>query len=147
MKHRAKMIGKWFVGFPFLMVYVGLWAMPGSFWFDPGLQVVSRGPDGMMVAQERVIRWDFLGEYHVIIRHASDLFPVCEGEGGPFTYRQNDGSTPSTMSLEDWAGGRCGDLPPGRYVMQTTWTVLRPLWGLLPRKFVSVDSDIFEVTE
>lgn len=120
---------------------------PASLWFDPGLQTVAQEDGGVIVTQDRVIHSDFLGEYHVIVRETVGLRPVCEGMGGPFTYRENDGAIPAVQPIDKWAGGSCGDLPPGDYIMETCWTVVRPYFGIVPPKTVCVTSSPFEVTE
>ena len=50
---------------------------------------------------------------------------------------------PRGLTLGRWTGGVCHPLVPGRYIMNTTWTILLP--GL-PDRVVSVDSNVFEVT-
>lgn len=144
----ARTLNRWWLVWPVIGIYAALAAIPAWVWYTPGVQIVSRDSGGVLtVTQERRINFFFLGAYSVIVRSANGLDPVCDGVGGPFTYLKNNGDKPASMPLSDWAGGGCADLPPGNYIMETCWTVLRPLWGALPPKTVCVRSDVFEVPE
>ena len=95
------------------------------------------------VAFNSRVKRDFLGSYSVTIRNTEGSV-VCESHSGVFTYRSRVAiGARRVESLEWWAPG-CGDLEPGTYTMDTTWTIHRG-WRILPNQHVTITSNEFKV--
>lgn len=132
---------------PVLAAYTALWLAPASLWFNPTSLIVSI-PEGSAEPQAllaRDIRFGFHGAYTVDVRSADTNAFAC-GRSGSHHYKGGLTGT-YTMGLVDFAGGdqRCAALPDGVYYTEACWTVLAPLWGILPRKTVCITSNPFRV--
>ena len=147
----------------FAAIYGLASAVPLSwFWFDPGQPTFKdavAGGDPELVFSRQIKR-NALMHYSVIIRDAADDDIDCEGTGGPFEYRKNQG--PLIGKTLGWwvpSDPRCSRLPVGAYYGSVTWTAVRPLADLLPEvlqgplgwilppKTVSRDIPLFNITE
>jgi len=86
--------------------------------------------------------------YQVVIRDIQTGVGVCDPRSNPFTYVPH-AKLPAVIDLVWWTGGdtRCWPRTPGVYVMETCWTIVAPLWGLLPKKIVCRESNPFTVFE
>ena len=151
-------------GIIFLMViYSVCVAVPPSvFWFIPGIPVFSDAVQGDQVplAYEREIKRNSRIKYAVVIRQPGIAIPVCDATGGPFPYLTSIGPVVD-HDLAWWTNNNpdCNNLSPGRYWVETTWTVVYPLGDLLPvwldpflgwiipSKDVSRISPLFNITE
>ena len=151
MHRRAfRFLDHWWVLSPIVAIYVVLWALPASVWFNSRSVTISDAPLGAapLVLEDRQIRFSFYGHYLTTTRNARthDATP-CKAESD-FPYRGGlDGQR--TMSLTEWSDGEiaCAMLPPDSYYTQTCRTVLYPLWGILPAKTTCNTSNIFKVTQ
>lgn len=145
--HRT--INRWWVFYPLLGLYLVLWALPASVWFDSRSINVSDATEGAAptVVEDRAIRFSFLGEYATTTRNVltNEVAGGCTG-ADRLRYRGGlDGV--QTRSLVEWTDGKegCASLAPGTYYTETCRTVLYPLWGILPRKTTCATSNIFTV--
>ena len=130
-----------------LIAWVGLSALPlPVFWFAPERLFIEDGATDKppLVLFERRILRDVLMEYAVTVRSAPDFAVYCEARGGPFWYRKTAQYPEEPPNLEWWAPG-CGSLPPGRYIVDTSWTAGDRWWGILKARSVSVTSNVFVV--
>jgi hypothetical protein len=50
---------------------------------------------------------------------------------------------PEILTLGWWTDGKCVTLPPGSYIVNSTWNIHGT--GLLPNKAVTATSNIFEI--
>lgn len=132
---------------PILAAYVALWLAPATVWYQPhSLQVAQATPGAVpAVALDRHIRHGFLGAYTVDVRDFETGNLVC-GKGGSHRYRAGQSGV-KQYDLPAFAGddAKCADLPPDTYTVETCWTVLYPLWGVLPPKTVCIRSNPFKV--
>ena len=142
-------INRWWVFFPLLGLYLVLWALPASVWFDSRSINVSDATEGAAptVVENRAILFSFLGEYATTTRNVltNEVAGGCTG-ADRLRYRGGlDGV--QTRSLVEWTDGKvaCASLAPGTYYTETCRTVLYPLWGILPRKTTCATSNIFTV--
>lgn len=140
----------WWVFLPLVVVYVGLWAMPASVWFDSRSIAISDAKVGEapIVLEDRRIRFSFYGRYKTVTKDATTHFDTrCEAEAD-FPYRGGLDGTRS-MSLVDWTNedDDCASIPPGTYYTETCRTVLYPMWGILPSKKTCSTSNIFRIGE
>ena len=129
------------------IVWTGAFALPASLWFDAGQLTVKewRGEETEILFSGGPVG-NFAGSYSVIIEDATTQAIVAEDRSAVFQY-QTGRARPPHIDLAWWAPG-LPDLPPGAYVMETCWTIHRPL-GFFPvtNKTTCVTSNIFEVTE
>lgn len=132
---------------PLLLAYTAMWLAPATVWYQPeSLIISSEGGAEPQVLMTRKIRFSFDGSYTVDVRSAETNAYAC-GRGGQHRYKGGlDGSY--SIGLVDFAGGdaKCASLPEGVYYAEACWTVLAPLWGILPRKTVCISSNPFRVT-
>ena len=142
-------INRWWVFFPLLGLYLVLWALPASVWFDSRSINVSDATEGAAptVVENRAILFSFLGEYATTTRNVltNEVAGGCTG-ADRLRYRAGlDGV--QTRSLVEWTDGAadCARLGAGQYYTETCRTVLYPLFGILPPKTVCVTSNIFTV--
>ena len=144
-----------------LFVYLPLALLtPIVGWYRPGQPVFSDSTVGTVpeVSYYREIVVDSFISYSVIVRNSEDEI-MCDAVGGPFQYKAQVGML-SGKTLVDWAPSdpRCTHLPVGEYVVETTWTVTRPLGdylpegflrdvfgGILPPKYVTRVSPVFHI--
>lgn len=134
-KRRAMRIIDW-TSF-FLVAWSLLSLTPLSWWgYSVGAVIVDASSQPAIVQSVRHIRRDITMRYSVVVRDAHTFSVVCEGGGGPFLYRAQPSGN-AFFSIVDWAGGdqKCGDLPPGKYTMDTTWQHYTPLPFVSPRTF------------
>ena len=153
---------EWWIIF-WMFIYSACVAVPPSaFWFKPGIPVFSDAMEGdpVPLAYEREIKRDTRIKYAVVLRRPGTTIPVCDDEGGPFTYRANIGPVVD-RDLAWWTQNNpdCNNLKPGSYWIETTWTIVYPLGDLLPvwldpflgwiipSKDVSRISPLFNITE
>jgi len=115
--------------------YLTLAALPTSaFWYDPGEVRIIDTAQGSAPKVEffRHIKRPTSISYSTVTRNERNDI-VCEGRGGPFTYKPGRGIL-SGKDLVWWSAGdeRCGNLPVGHYWPETCWTVVAPTRALLP---------------
>ena len=131
------------------VVYGGLMLVPGTLWFEPKKVFIDNStidkPPSMTVEREIKITSDI--KYSVVLRQIGKAQAICDAGAGPFTYNKTRGP------LEDidwtwWTGAdaSCWPVAPGSYVSDTCWTIVQPLWGLLPPKTVCITSNVFTIT-
>jgi hypothetical protein len=149
MKLARHVINRWWIFWPVVALYVALWSLPASVWFDSRSIQVSDSVVGEapLVAEDRAVRWSFTGEYSATTRNAM-TGEVARGCSGSEVLRYRGGlEGVDTMNLVDWTAGKtaCSHLAPGRYYTETCRTVLYPLWGILPAKTRCWTSNIFTV--
>lgn len=124
-------------------------AVPATwFWYRPGLVLVSDG------SLERPPHIDFTRtilrpadiKYSVVIRNLTTGEVACDPARGPFPYTP-DAELPESIDLEWWSGNdaRCWPRESGSYVMSTCWTVVRPVWGIVPPKSTCRESNPFRI--
>jgi len=149
MRRISRAINRWWVFWPALLLYVGLWLLPASIWFSSAGQLVSDARPGAapVVVEDRTIRISFVGDYSTSTREV-DSNEIAAGCTASAQVRYRGGlSGVRSMTLVDWTDGKpgCGRLPPGTYYTETCRTVLRPLWGLLPAKEECWVSNLFRI--
>lgn len=106
--------------------------VPASFWYDGDdmrIDDVRAGRPVELFYSGGPLR-SFVGSYAVIMRDIEAREIVGEDRSARFTYRTN-GQRPVPLTLAWWAPGnaRLQSLPPGRYQMETCWTVHDAFWG------------------
>lgn len=133
------------MGWLLFLVIVFFW--PASYWIEVKsvrvLDTYANQPVHLLVDQR--IRRDFHGTWltHVRVQRLNggdELFCPSAGIG----YYKKAEVLPSAVTLGWWTGGECETLPPGRYVVETTWTVEPDMWPLPPKR-IRVVSNPFEV--
>ena len=129
-------------------------ALPPSLWIEVRSIVVNSAPTPaeVTIKVDRSIHWPFDGIYSVTIRRVPGLQFVCTAQP-PNAIRYRPGAQlPDPLSLSWWLGEpadlqRCEaqGLGPGRYLIETCYTVLRPFWGLVPSKHYCLDSPTYDI--
>lgn len=118
---------------------------PASFWFDVRAVRVFDVKDGepVVMAVDRTIRHDFRGEWVASIRSLQNgkWISYCTARGTT-NYRE-DSVLPDPLTLQWWTHPDCHPLPPGKYMMRTTWVIKGE--SFLPDKLAQADSNIFEI--
>lgn len=146
-KSTMRAAGSWWT-LILVAIYLALEALPGNIWYHARLVTVASDSDlGLVITVDRRIRFDPEISYNVIVRQAAGLATVCEGPSPVFQYRSEAAKTNPTpsYSLADWLGPNSNcilPLPPGDYILETCWTVQRPLM-VLRDKTVCIDSNVF----
>lgn len=125
------------------LVLIQVW--PASFWFEVrSVRVFDANAGAQVVmAVDRAIKRDFRGEWLASIRRLENgrWVSFCTARGAA-NYGA-DSQLPDPLTLRWWTYPDCHPLPPGKYVMRTTWTVKG--FSLMPDKDVTADSNIFEI--
>lgn len=124
---------------------IHLW--PASWWLEIDSVRVADGIEGKPVLMhvERTIHRDFTGTWGVSVRRLTD-----QGQGSMVAcvasamsdYRIDE-YLPGLLTLGWWTNGRCETLPPGTYLVQTTWQIHGS--GTLPAKTVQAASNPFVI--
>jgi len=118
---------------------------PASFWFDVRSVRVfdSEAGQPVIMAVDRVINRDFRGEWIASIRTMKNgkWVPFCVARGS--TNYSTDSTYPDPLTLRWWTHPDCHPLPPGKYLMRTTWVIKGE--SFLPDKIAQADSNIFEI--
>jgi hypothetical protein len=146
--HRIELL-LWVVG----LFWASLLVVPASFWFDPHTLYVPdavAGEDFELIYTGDVNR-DFNGYYSVLIRSAEDLSTPNGGEmrSGTRPYSPEAvTSRPNPITMSWWAHEiDVENLEPGYYLLNTCWTIVNPLFGLVPNKTVCIESNVFHLRE
>lgn len=146
MRSLANMFSFFVAGFLMIASAAIMHLWPASFWFEVrDVRVFdSRAGQPAVMAVDRTIRRDFRGEWLVSIRRLEHggWVSYCTARGESNYVR--DSQLPDPLALSWWTYPSCNPLPPGRYVMRTSWVITDP--SFLPDKEVQADSNIFEVT-
>lgn len=126
-----------------LVLPLMLW--PAAYWLEVRDVAVRSAPAGQPLSMtvDRTIHRTFLGTWQVTIRQwdGAGWLTWCNAAG---TSNYTPAARyPKNLALQWWTDGACHPLPPGRYRVTTTWKIDR---GALPDKFVTAESNIFEVT-
>lgn len=131
-----------------LLTAIAAALVPPSYWYEVRSVIVADAVTGTpnQVTAYREIKRPFKGSYHVIIRGVDDASAVCDAASNVFPYRP----MPAVLLVKDmawWAPSdpRCSNLPPGTYVMDTTWTIHGPFYRLSPDKSFTITSNPFMV--
>lgn len=124
---------------------IALW--PASFWYEVNAVRVfdTKSGDPVIMAVDRKIHRDFRGEWIASIRRLESIGWVafCQAEGKA-NYAK-DSQLPEPLTLKWWTHPNCNQLPPGKYVMRTSWVVKGV--GIFPDKEVQADSNIFQISD
>lgn len=124
---------------------IHLW--PASWWLEIDSVRVADGIEGKPVLMhvERTIHRDFTGTWGVSVRRLTD-----QGQGSMVACAASavsdyriDEYLPVVLTLGWWTNGRCETLPPGTYLVQTTWQIHGS--GILPAKTVQAASNPFVI--
>ena len=122
---------------------VHLW--PASWWLELDSVRVADGVVGQPVVMhvQRTIHRDFTGTWGVTVRALEDTgtFVACAASAVS-DYRIGS-DLPEVITLGWWTNGRCETLPPGTYLVQTTWQILGS--GIMPAKTVQATSNPFVI--
>lgn len=120
---------------------------PASYWLEVNTVRVfdSKSGDPVVMAVDRRIHRDFRGEWMASIRRleSGGWVAFCQAEGKANYAR--DSQLPEPLTLKWWTHPDCNPLPPGKYVMRTTWVVKGA--SVLPDKEVQADSNIFQIRD
>lgn len=144
--HESLGKGGWLltVAFVWVVVWLVMFFWPARYYFDPQKLVVpnTRPHESVVMLFEREINKNFLGRWSVTVRRFTDHGPtvVCSA-AGQANYK-TDSILPDPLTLDWWTEGACKTLPPGDYMISTTWEIYPVLW---PEKQISIDSNIFQV--
>lgn len=118
---------------------------PSSFWFEVrSLRVFdSVLGEPIPMAVDRTIRRDFSGRWVSTIRRleGGSWVSYCTAENT--TNYSVDAKLPDPLYLQWWTFPGCYPLGVGKYTLRTTWRIEGV--GLLPDKWVTANSNIFEV--
>lgn len=129
-----------------LLGFAAAHAVSASWWLEVRSVRVFDAQAGapVLMAVDRSIERDFYGDWSVSIRRwdAGGWVSYCQARGQ--ANYATDSQLPDPLTLQWWTHPGCHPLPPGRYVMRTSWTV-HPDMSVLPAKRVQADSNIFEV--
>ena len=128
-----------------MIVYTGMIGIPAQWiWYTPISIEVGDGPGSIRF--NRTVKREFVGAYSGTIRNVTTSTIACDFSGGPFPYKP-ESILPGTIDLGWWTGGKaaCLELPQGSYVLETCWTVIDPIGGVLPDKRACLSSNVFKV--
>jgi hypothetical protein len=118
---------------------------PESYWMEVKKVHIDDGPRSASLAMivDRTVAHRFTGTWIVVIRRWENggWATQCTASGNG-DYKP-DAKFPSVLDLKWWTDGKCHPLPVGKYIVTTTWKI--DLSGL-PDKFITIDSNSFEVT-
>ena len=120
-----------------------LW--PASWWFEVHDVRVSDGKAGEQITMVvgREIKRDFEGSWSVSIRQIDEAATKLACVASSKTDYRTDAQLPAVLTIGWWTNGVCSTLPPGHYVLTTTWYIYPPIG---PTKTVRRVSNIFKVT-
>lgn len=124
-----------------------LW--PAAFWMEVTsvrvLDAYANEPIRMTV--DRRIYSNFHGTWAAQVRvQRLDGDELACPPGAGTQYYKRSSVLPQNLTLGWWTEGKCETLPPGHYVVETTWTIEPSAWPL-PKKKIHVTSNTFEVRE
>lgn len=138
----------WIVVLPLaIAAYAAAGMVPATWWYEPISLRVDDVTEGEVpiINVQRDIKRSFDGLYTASVwTDPPDGHVACAGSD---TLRYKGGLyEPHDAPLTQWTDDPwCGLLPPGRYYVETCWTVLRPFGGIVPGKTVCAVSNIFTV--
>lgn len=122
---------------------------PASHWLSVKtihISDASQGAPVVMIVDREIVR-PFVGRYNVSIHawvnnawQAHCNTPISD----PWTYKVG-AKYPVPLTLQWWTEGKCHPLPPGKYMVTTSWYLYD--LGIFPDKRVTVESNIFEVKQ
>ena len=118
---------------------------PASWWFDVRSISVASGlvSEKLAMTVDRTIKRPFVAGWSVTLRQWDGGWVVVCRATGDGDYRL-DAKFPTNLTLAWWTANQCHPLPPGKYMLSTTWTI-RGL-GIIPDKIVQATSNTFEIT-
>lgn len=134
-------------GIILLLVAIGLHFAPSTFWIEVrSIRVFdAQAGEPVLMAVDRTIKRPFSGKWVVSVRRLmtsgrQSLYCTASGE----TDYQVDSEYPEPLTLRWWTFPNCDPLPPGTYVINTTWTVEGD--GFLLNRRITKSSNIFQIT-
>lgn len=126
-------------------MFVISWLLPASLWFTVAhVRVLdSKVGEPILMEVSREIHQPFFAEWVVVVRRErrGRWIVVCPSIGQ--TDYRIDADLPDPLTLEWWSNGDCGALPPGHYMVTTTWSIYPKQ---MPAKQVRVESNEFDIT-
>ena len=151
MKPALSALGSWpmFLAMTLWLTFYGAVTMwPASSWLEVSRLSIGNTLAGHPVPMvvTRTINRPFSGDWRVTVRRWEyNGWVVYCSAGGSNDYK-TDALLPANLTLGWWTEGRCALPAVGRYTVQTSWNIT-PNLPFLPAKFVTIDSNIFEVTK
>ena len=138
---RAAFIG----GLLWLSALAAMHLWPASWWLEIASVRVADGIEGKPVLMhvERTIHRDFAGTWGVSVRSLTDQGSMVACAASAVSDYRTGADLPKVLTLGWWTNGRCETLPPGTYLVQTTWQIHGS--GILPAKTVQATSNPFVI--
>ena len=152
MRAAIRIANRWWVFLPVFLTYVGLWALPATFWFESrSLNVAdSYVGEAPIVIEDRAVHFSFVGHYFTSTRFAENPQEIAFGCTGDSTIHYRGGLDGlKSYDLAEYTDGKeaCRRLLPGTYFTEVCRTVERPLFGILPPKTACSTSNVFRVED
>ena len=141
------MLGRmaFFAGLAWLTALAALHLWPASWWLEIDSVRVADGIEGRPVLMhvERTIHRDFAGTWGVTVRSLTAHGSMVACAASAVSDYRTGADLPGVLTLGWWTTGRCEALPPGTYLVQTTWQIHGS--GLIPAKTVQATSNPFVI--
>ena len=133
------------LGLLWLSALAAMHLWPASWWLEIASVRVADGIEGKPVLMhvERTIHRDFTGTWGVSVRSLTDQGSMVACAASAVSDYRIGADFPEVLTLGWWTNGRCETLPPGTYLVQTTWQIHGS--GILPAKTVQATSNPFVI--
>ena len=141
------MLGRmaFFAGLAWLTALAAMHFWPASWWLEIASVRVADGIEGkpVLLHVERTIHRDFTGTWGVSVRSLTNHGSLVACAASAVSDYRIGADLPEVLTLGWWTNGRCETLPPGTYLVQTTWQIHGS--GILPAKTVQATSNPFVI--
>lgn len=119
---------------------------PASYWLEVRSIRVFDSKVGapVVMAVDRTIKRDFQANWVSTIKRLDRGKWVSYCTADATTNYDRRATLPDPLFLQWWTFPGCHPLPAGKFILRTTWRI--EVDGLVPDKWVTEDSNIFEVT-
>ena len=134
-----------FAGLAWLTALSAMHLWPASWWLEIDSVRVADGTEGrpILMHVERTIHRDFSGTWGVSVRSLTGQGSMVSCAASAVSSYRTGADLPEVLTLGWWRNGRCETLPPGTYLVQTTWQIHGS--GILPAKTVQATSNPFVI--
>ena len=132
--------------FVWAVALIALHLFPSSYWMDVRKVHISDAKVGTSpeMVVDRTISHPFTATWSANVRtwENGGWAIFCQAQGGG-DYKV-DAKFPLRLDLNWWTGGKCANLPSGKYMVTTVWTWNPP--GIIPNQQKGpIDSNVFEI--